>query len=133
VSWNPEGWQPTGEQPEGWQPEGASTPSTFESRRDYYVKALRRTFYVRRTKMADDFLFDEVVKDPSASRKVRLKLYAIAVNQWAPNELVAAAEYVRPSVPNGFAYVASAEGTTAVREPRWPTTVDATVTDGAGL
>lgn len=81
--------------------------------------------------MSDDYLFEEVVKDPAATRKVRLRLYALAVSEWTPNEVVSSNEHIRPRVPNGFAYEATmVSGPTSAREPLWPKTVGSTVVDG---
>jgi hypothetical protein len=130
VSWQPDGWQPEGGQPEGWQPSSGSVG--FDTRIDFYAKRLRRDFYIRSNDVSDDFLFEDVVKDPAAYRKVRLRLYALAVNEWKPNEQVSQNEFVRPRIPNGFAYEATSTGggLTAAKEPRWPKTVTATVIDG---
>lgn len=128
------GWQPgsdqDGWQPDGWQP-GVPTSISFESRRDFSAKRLQRDFYIRSNDVADDFLFDEVVKDPEATRKVRLRLYALAVNAWVQNEVFATSEYCRPRVPNGFSYEATTGGLSSAREPLWPKTIGATVVDGS--
>jgi hypothetical protein len=112
---------------------GVALPSAsaFETQRDFPVKRLRRDFYIRSNDVSDDYLFEDVVKDPAASRKVRLRLYALAANEWTPNEIVATGEHARPRMPNGFSYEATTGGTTAAREPLWPKAVGLTVTDGS--
>jgi hypothetical protein len=128
----PDGHFPDGHFPDGHFPEAdASATPSIETRRDFEAKWLRRDFHIRRNEVSDDYLFDEVVKDPDASRKVRLKLYPLAVIQWQPHEIVEAGEYCRPRIGNGFAYIVTSAGTTGAREPRWPTAIDATVTDGS--
>lgn len=82
--------------------------------------------------MKDYNSLDPVVKDPAESKIVQLDFFGWAANFWQPNEQYATNEYVRPneSVSTGFAYQASS-GTSGRREPRWPTTIGATVIDGS--
>lgn len=81
--------------------------------------------------MKADYTFDPVSKDPAESRIVELELFNKAANFWRINEQYALNEFIRPNVATGFAYQATAGGTSGIREPRWPTTVGATVTDGS--
>jgi hypothetical protein len=131
MSWQPTGWQPDNWQPENWQPAAPGDAVSTESRTDFFVKPLRRDFYIRGSDVSDDYLFEEVTKSPSGSRKVRLRLYAIAVNEWKPNEPVLANEYLRPRIPNGFSYMVTVGGTLGAREPRYPKTIDATCESGS--
>lgn len=78
-----------------------------------------------------DYRFSDAVKDPGESLKVSLNLYTMCVIPWRPNEAQSAAEFIRPTVPNGFSYECTTAGTTGTKEPRWPTTISATVTDGS--
>jgi hypothetical protein len=50
---------------------------------------------------------------------------------WEPGAAYDAADYVRPTAANGFEYECTTGGQSGSREPRWPTTVAATVTDGS--
>lgn len=75
--------------------------------------------------------FPETVKDPAESKKVTLNLFKYCASFWRANERVDQNEYVRPRKPTGFAYQASVAGTTAAREPTWPTTLGATKVDGS--
>ena len=50
---------------------------------------------------------------------------------WRSGRVHGLADYVRPSVPNGFEYECTAAGQTGAREPRWPVTVAGTITDGS--
>lgn len=77
-----------------------------------------------------DYTFDPVTKDPAEQISVELDLFNKAANFWRPNEQFSGSEYVRPNIGTGFAYQASA-GTSGNREPRWPTTLAATVIDGS--
>lgn len=77
------------------------------------------------------FRFDPVTKDPAESLPVELSWFNLCANFWRPNEQFGASEYVRPNVATGFAYQAGGAGTSAQREPRWPTTLAATVSDGS--
>jgi hypothetical protein len=81
--------------------------------------------------MSDDYTFGEITKDPGASRIVELELFNKAANFWRPNEQYATNEYIRPNIATGFAYQAAGAGTSGLREPRWPTVLNATVVDGS--
>lgn len=56
--------------------------------------------------------------------------WGFLVRVWSPGTVFAADVVVRPTYPTGFEYVATA-GQTGQTEPRWPTTVAGTVTDGS--
>lgn len=49
---------------------------------------------------------------------------------WAPGAVYGTDETVRPSLPTGLQYVSTA-GQSGAFEPRWPTTIGGTVTDGS--
>lgn len=49
---------------------------------------------------------------------------------WAAATVYTSGVYRVPTVANGYAYQATAAGTSGGAEPTWPTTVGATVTDG---
>lgn len=80
--------------------------------------------------MSSDYRFVSVIKDPAESLPVTLDLYNLCANFWRPNEQYALNEYIRPTRGRGFSYQATA-GTSAGREPVWPTTLAATVVDGS--
>lgn len=73
----------------------------------------------------------DLVKDPAESRTFDVDFYAKCVNGWRPNEEVSAGEYMRPSVPNGFAYLVTVAGATGTKEPFWPKVIDETVPNGS--
>lgn len=50
---------------------------------------------------------------------------------WQPGRAYSAGTYVRPTRPNGFAYLAAGSGQAAQDEPNWPVVVDNTVQDGS--
>lgn len=77
-----------------------------------------------------DYTFDSVTKDPGAGRAVELELFNKCANFWRPNEQYANGDFIRPNIATGFAYQATT-GTSGIREPRWPTTLAGTVTDGS--
>jgi hypothetical protein len=74
---------------------------------------------------------DAPPKDPAESMDVVLDLAQWCSNFWVPNEQFATNEYARPNTPTGFSYQATTGGTSGAREPRWPTTLGATVNDGS--
>jgi hypothetical protein len=76
------------------------------------------------------FTFDPVELDPGAARKVALDLFADCANFWEANQQYGVGDYVRPTLSTGFAYQSSG-GTSARREPAWPTVLGETVTDGS--
>ena len=78
-----------------------------------------------------EFRFADAVKDPAEDLPVELVLFPMAAAFWRANERFDLSEYVRPLLANGFAYQATTAGTSAGREPRWPTTVGETVVDGS--
>lgn len=78
-----------------------------------------------------DYRFDTATKDADETLSVVLDCYPICAAFWRANERVDADEYVRPLHPTGFAYKAGAAGTTAGREPKWPTALGGTVVDGS--
>jgi len=77
------------------------------------------------------FRIPDAVKDPDETLKVTIDCYAVCAIPRLPNEVYATNEYVRPVVPNGFAYQAQTGGLSGTREPHWPTTLAATVIDGS--
>jgi hypothetical protein len=79
----------------------------------------------------DSYTFESITKDPAESRAVELDLFGKAANYWRPNEQFSNAEYARPNYSTGFAYQATSGGTSGAREPKWPTTINATVVDGS--
>ena len=56
--------------------------------------------------------------------------WGFLVRSWAPGAIYGLGESVRPSIPTGLQYAASA-GQSGAFEPRWPTTVGGTVADGS--
>lgn len=63
--------------------------------------------------------------------KAKLQYARLLEYSWQPGREFALNEYVRPSGANGFAFKATTAGQSASTEPRWPTTLAATVTDGS--
>ena len=62
---------------------------------------------------------------------VVLDFSQVAANTWRRAALYDANARVRPSKDSGFEFEASAAGQSGAREPRWPNTLGATVTDGS--
>jgi hypothetical protein len=77
-----------------------------------------------------EFVFPPITKDAAESRLVELNFFRWCANYWRPNEQFAAAEYLRPITPTGFAYQSSG-GTSGPKEPRYPTVLGSTVVDGS--
>lgn len=50
---------------------------------------------------------------------------------WRPGTEYTTGSFVRPRKPNGYEYEATTGGQSSHREPYWPTTVAATVSDGS--
>jgi hypothetical protein len=78
-------------------------------------------------------LIDSCFKDAASTLPVSIDCYSAVANTRRPNEQYDTGEYVRPELPNGFAYAAVQSGTglTGLRPPRWPTTVGQQVGDGS--
>jgi hypothetical protein len=57
-------------------------------------------------------------------------VWAFLVDSWAPGKVYPNEQTIRPNLPTGFQYV-SAGGQSGLTEPRWPTAVGGTVTDGS--
>lgn len=139
MSWQPDGLQPSGWQPDGWQPTaaagaGTSTPprarffARYGSMRTYFFARLRQDSM----NTDADYVFDDVTVNPGEQRPVELDLYSAAVSEWRPNEEYTAGAYVRPRMPNGFAYQAGGSaGLSGATEPYWPKTLGATRQDGS--
>jgi hypothetical protein len=72
-----------------------------------------------------------LVKDPAEARTFDVDFYAKCVQLWRPNEQVSVGEFMRPSVPNGFAYRVTNAGTTGAKEPLWPKVIDQTIPSGS--
>lgn len=83
------------------------------------------------TSAISDYRFEPAKKDPDESIKVRLRFFSLCANFWSGNEQFGSAEHCRPTRPTGFSYECTTAGTTGFREPVWPTTIGATVTDGS--
>lgn len=63
--------------------------------------------------------------------KVKYDFRRLLEYTWEPGAAYDSGDYVRPTNANGFEYECTTGGQTGRREPRWPTTVAATVTDGS--
>ena len=68
--------------------------------------------------------FDYAGYDPESGS------WGFLVRVWAPGAVYVSEVVVRPSFPTGFQY-SSGGGQSGQVEPRWPTTVGGTVTDGS--
>lgn len=75
--------------------------------------------------------FGKIRKNASSTRIVTLDFFNVIANFWQAGKEYATNDYCRPSASTGFSYLASSGGQSGGVEPIWPTTVDATVTDGA--
>jgi hypothetical protein len=53
------------------------------------------------------------------------------LDAWQPAMTPPVGSEIVPSVPNGYAYISAGTGSVGGSEPTWPTTLGATVTDGA--
>jgi hypothetical protein len=78
-----------------------------------------------------DFRLPDAIKDPGTDLKVSLEFFGDCANFWRANEECSLNEHVRPTRGTGFAYKATVAGLSGSREPVWPKTLDATVTDGS--
>jgi hypothetical protein len=72
-----------------------------------------------------------VVIENSMSEEFRT--FVMDFNPWQSNRFYSAGQTTRviPVVANGYVYECSVSGTSGVTEPSWPTTINATVTDGS--
>jgi hypothetical protein len=77
-----------------------------------------------------EFVFPPITKDAAESKSVELNFFRWCANYWRPNEQFQGSETIRPLTATGFAYQADG-GTSGAKEPRWPTALGGTVTDGA--
>ena len=77
------------------------------------------------------YRFPDAVKDPGESLKVELDLYDMCAVRFKSNEPYDSGNFVRPNVPNGFAYEVTTAGVSGPSEPRWPTTIAATIVSGS--
>jgi hypothetical protein len=81
--------------------------------------------------MSDDILTVTIQKRAGETLDRIFDLRPEILRAWRRGVEYSAAEFVRPSSPNGYDYECTTGGRTAQREPRWPTTVAATVLDGS--
>lgn len=81
--------------------------------------------------MSDYRVTEDAIKDPAETLKVVIDCYDICVIPWQANEPYGSSEYIRPRVPNGFSYQATAGGVSGTQEPRWKTTLAQTNVDGS--
>lgn len=102
----------------------------FRAEREQFEFFVAKKSRFERNEM-NDHVFDSIDKDPGDSRSVELEFFNRAANFWRPNEQFATNEYARPNLATGFAYQATTAGTSALREPRWPVALGATVNDGS--
>jgi hypothetical protein len=128
----PDGMQPDGMQPSYVSPEGAAI---YVTRRFRVVDA---AWWQQRasTHECDYFRVQPAHPgvDPSEQDRVSIDLFDMCASFWLPNEAVVENEYVRPSRATGFSYQwTGSDGNTGFREPRWPTVIGQTVSDGSGL
>lgn len=80
----------------------------------------------------NEFVFRKVqVNESPDTKKVTLNLFRWCANFWRANETHGSGEHIRPTRATGFAYECTTAGTTGAREPLWPRSLDATVTDGS--
>lgn len=69
-------------------------------------------------------------KDPSEKLDYGVSFEASLARFWEKGKTYTSSTRVRPNRPNGFEYECTTGGQTSHREPSWPTTAAATVTDG---
>lgn len=83
--------------------------------------------------MSESVLSVTVQKRPGETVDRTLNLRGEIQQAWRAGVEYATNAYVRPTRPNGFDYKVTSAGTgrTSAAEPRWPTTVGGTVTDGS--
>ena len=67
------------------------------------------------------------------SESMEIDCFRFCAKFWQANCQVDTGMQIRPSVPNGYALECTVAGTTGGREPRWLTTLDATVPDGSAI
>lgn len=72
------------------------------------------------------------LQNTSPTYRMPMSLQLVYSRSWITDDVVAVGQIVTPSTPNAFRYRCIVAGATdATTEPTWPTTVGATVTDGA--
>lgn len=74
---------------------------------------------------------ETLLKTETEIIKVKYDFRRLLEYTWEPGAAYDATDYVRPTTANGFEYECTTGGQTGRREPRWPTTVAGTVTDGS--
>jgi hypothetical protein len=73
----------------------------------------------------------EFEQDPAESLDYAIEFALHCARLREPNTDYALNTRVQPHRPTGFQYVASGAGRSGTDQPRWPTTLGATVTDGS--
>ena len=73
----------------------------------------------------------KIRKTETEVRTVEIEMARVLETIWRPGWERANGEYCRPTRPNGYEYECTNGGQTGSREPKWPTTVAATVVDGS--
>lgn len=81
--------------------------------------------------MNSDILTVTIQKRPGETLDRIFDLRPEILRAWRRGVEYGAAEFVRPSAPNGYDYECTVAGRTAQREPRWPTVIGTSVPDGS--
>lgn len=77
--------------------------------------------------------FGSFEKNASSTRTVFLELFPNIASFWEPGFQYESGDYVRPSVPTGFAYECTTAGQSALDEPNWPRVLAETEIDGSAI
>ena len=73
----------------------------------------------------------EFTKTPGAVKEYTIDWTEFLETRWRANRDYVQTNFVRPTRATGFEYECTTAGKTSKREPKWPTTVGGTVTDGS--
>jgi len=71
--------------------------------------------------------------DPDSVKKYTINWLKWLEIVWGKDSYYETGTFVRPTVRNGYEYECTTAGASLGKEPVWPTSVDATVTDGTAV
>ena len=133
MSWQPAGWDQAGWQPEGWDQQSGAVIAEV-TRRVFRVHREQSIFRaIEMTASNEHRIEDHPGVAPGESVLVEINLLDLCTRFWRANKAVTSGQFIRPSKSTGFSYECTTTGLTGFREPRWPTTIVATVTDGSAV